>query len=152
MTSFLLFIFSAYHFFTWLLSDDKNKLSKIDDWKFAEGVIFRVDKEVFTWGNRERKITLTIRFMTEKSEWITGEPLAYTYISVYSTFSTFEMNKKVDVFYNPNNTQEFVLDRNWFVKNGSNLIPIICLLFIYFSFMKMIESGFADEILRFFRI
>jgi Protein of unknown function (DUF3592) len=148
MTYFLLFTFSAYHFFKWLLSDDKNKLSKIDDWKFAEGVIFRVDREVFTWGNQERKITLTIRFITEKSEWITGEPLAYTYI--YSSFSNFEIDKKVDVFYNPNNPQEFVLDRNWFVKIGSYLIPIICSLFIYFSFMKMIESGFADKILRFF--
>jgi hypothetical protein len=147
MTSFLLFIFSAYHFFKWLLSDDKNKLLKIDDWKFAEGVIFKIDREVFTWGEQRGERKLTIRFMTDQLEWITGEPLAYT--SIDFTFSTLEIDKRVDVFYNPNNPQEFVLDRNWFVKNGSYLIPIICLLFIYFSFMKMIESGFADEILKF---
>ena len=146
MTSLLLFIFSSYYFFKWLLSDDRNSLSKIDNWTFTEGIIFKVDREIFTWGNRERKITLTIRFMTKKSEWITGEPLAYTYI--YFSFSNFEMNKKVDVFYNPNNPQEFVLNRNWFVKNVNYLVPLICILFMYFSFMKMIESGFADEILR----
>ena len=146
MTSLLLFIFSSYYFFKWLLSDDRNSLSKIDNWTFTEGIIFKVDREIFTWGNRERKITLTIRFMTKKSEWITGEPLAYTYI--YFSFSNFEMNKKVDVFYNPNNPQEFVLNRNWFVKNVNYLLPLICILFMYFSFMKMIESGFADEILR----
>jgi hypothetical protein len=145
MTYFLLFTISAYYFFKWLLSDDKNSLSKIDNWTFTKGIIFKVDREVFTSGETGGNKILTIRFMTEQSEWITGEPLAYT--SIDFTFSNLEIDKKVNVFYNPNNPQEFVLDRNWFVKNVNYLVPLICLLFIYFSFMKMIESGFADEIL-----
>lgn len=147
MTYFLLFISSVYYLLKWLLSENKNRLLKIDDWKFAEGIIFKVEREMLSFGKQKENTCLIIRFMTEQLEWITGEPLAYT--SVYSTFSTFEVDKKVNVFYNPNNPQEFVLNRNWFIKNGSYLVPIICLPFIYLSFIKMIESGFADEILKF---
>ena len=147
MIAFLLFVSSAYYFLKWLLSDDKNKLSKIDDWKLTQGIIFKVEREAFTFGKQREDRTLIIRFMTAESEWITGEPLAYT--SIYITFSGFEIDKKVNVYYNPDNPQEFVLDRNWFVKTANYLVPIICTFFMYFSFMKMIESGFADEILRF---
>jgi hypothetical protein len=137
----ILFFFSSYTLIDLLISDNPKWKFNLDDWKKAEGIVFRViNQEDFIY---------EIRFVTDKLEWITAIPSTYS----FSSFNSLSEGDKVEVYYNSKKPNEFSVNGTWLMKNSQMVKWFYVLLqagIVSFSLYKIIETGFANEILNFF--
>ncbi|MFM9911820.1 MAG: DUF3592 domain-containing protein, partial [Chitinophagaceae bacterium] len=93
----------------------------------AEGIVFALsgNSSINTNSNLNSSLP-TIRFVTNKGEWITKE--------YFIGSSAFKQPQKVQVLYNPENPIEFVLEANATAKLITNFIlPIVGIATIVFG-------------------
>jgi hypothetical protein len=141
----ILFCFSAYYLLTIILSFNSIWVFDLNDWKRTEGVVFRTETV------NEKKKIYEVRFVTEKLEWITAVPTAYSYNTLTGPFE----GDKVSVYYNSKNPYEFSVNATWAIENP-RLIKYCIIIFLFaalfYSMYGMLDSGFARELLELFEI
>jgi hypothetical protein len=149
MVFLFMFLIGFYSFLDSVLSFDFKQFTKKMICETTEGTIFEIDKTSFSiLGFPLKKPKTTIRFMTSKLEWITGEPVFFANLGS-------KEGECISVYYNSENPNEFSTGSIWFVKNKyvfELLGAFTNLLFSIFGFYMMLETGFTDKLLDFFGI
>ena len=87
----------------------------------TEGVVFDLEKDIKTDFNHQYPI---IRFVTKKGEWITRP----TDLGI--SLSTYKQGDKLNVIYNSNKPEEFMIESKWqtIISKGLIFLGIVALL------------------------
>lgn len=104
----------------------------------AEGIIFDLgiqeqSKDITTIINLQNKVT--VRFLTEKKEWITAD--IKNDFAVFYT-SQYKIGEKISVRYNPENPSDFVVETKQIIANAKLLFIGIGLIFLLFGLVQIL--------------
>jgi hypothetical protein len=99
----------------------------------SEGIVFDLEKSKNSEFNSQYPI---IRFLTKKNEWITKA--ANLGISV----STYKQGDKVNVIYNPDKPEEFMIESKWqiLISKGllfAGLVGLIIGIFLFYKWYTL---------------